>query len=870
MEKVLSLVNSLKYVRSSLVNDPDTGECFILYGTEGSGRNVLLNMISEAGNAEGFEVYRARTYSQSEIIKYQAFNEIVNQIEKTFKRRTMNEIIDSFYNLFENSKGRKILIIVDGIENMNESSKNLFLFLSRMTRRANFKLIGSFETNIDRIRTNSQRFLDVIGADDYLKIIVLQKVGIEDFSFVLKYGKYKLPESFMLELYRLVNGNIQSLTYALSYYEEEGIINSNKELEEVTYRFFPIPPTIEMYYTRFLHSLKDNELQLTLILAVIGEEVTCRFLSRILSMKEDSVEKYMEKAEKAGIVLKDGHNFTISSNKVSDFIIDNVPKVRGDNLSSKIPETVEFQELPILTRLRILLLMKDYAKIASILENTWKDMVSDSSSQDYLLEFLKEVRGRFDDNLNMIIERLICESYYFSGKYDEALTCYGNIKLKDEDIKPRIFLSNIYSRLGRNDESLAIADNLLKEKALSPSDRSRILVSKAETFYRIRKHNESELAAEEALKIATEQKDQGVMAMVYNVMGNLAIEKFQLDEALSYYNKSIRINKKLRKWDQISRNLNNMAILKSFKGEFNVSIEMLKELIENSYITGNITSRAYAMYNITEIYHMTGEKELCQNHILQAIKLVSIPKDKNLSYLFNRFLSIFYLENLDYSRSRSAIQEAISIAEFTKIPDRVALGKAILKVIDSIFTQNRDHETDSLLTADYEINDEFLPVFYTISSIYFLINGEIENYHKALQKGIDVSNLVGDFYGSRMVEISKAIGFYLKREFKDLERFLKTIPPPNTPVLFYNDVITSLQECLNYINTGERLRINDKISEFRKEGGLSTLIIQMIYLMADYLKNNNREKFELAISIIRNAGLATNIGFKGETSNGKR
>lgn len=870
MEKVLSLVNSLKYVRSSLVNDPDTGECFILYGTEGSGRNVLLNMISEAGNAEGFEVYRARTYSQSEIIKYQAFNEIVNQIEKTFKRRTMNEIIDSFYNLFENSKGRKILIIVDGIESMNESSKNLFLFLSRMTRRANFKLIGSFETNIDRIRTNSQRFLDVIGADDYLKIIVLQKVGIEDFSFVLKYGKYKLPESFMLELYRLVNGNIQSLTYALSYYEEEGIINSNKELEEVTYRFFPIPPTIEMYYTRFLHSLKDNELQLTLILAVIGEEVTCRFLSRILSMKEDSVEKYMEKAEKAGIVLKDGHNFTISSNKVSDFIIDNVPKVRGDNLSSKIPETVEFQELPILTRLRILLLMKDYAKIASILENTWKDMVSDSSSQDYLLEFLKEVRGRFDDNLNMIIERLICESYYFSGKYDEALTCYGNIKLKDEDIKPRIFLSNIYSRLGRNDESLAIADNLLKEKALSPSDRSRILVSKAETFYRIRKHNESELAAEEALKIATEQKDQGVMAMAYNVMGNLAIEKFQLDEALSYYNKSIRINKKLRKWDQISRNLNNMAILKSFKGEFNVSIEMLKELIENSYITGNITSRAYAMYNITEIYHMTGEKELCQNHILQAIKLVSISKDKNLSYLFNRFLSIFYLENLDYSRSRSAIQEAISIAEFTKIPDRVALGKAILKVIDSIFTQNRDHETDSLLTADYEINDEFLPVFYTISSIYFLINGEIENYQKALQKGIDVSNLVGDFYGSRMVEISKAIGFYLKREFKDLERFLKTIPPPNTPVLFYNDVITSLQECLNYINTGERLRINDKISEFRKEGGLSTLIIQMIYLMADYLKNNNREKFELAISIIRNAGLATNIGFKGETSNGKR
>jgi hypothetical protein len=276
------------------------------------------------------------------------------------------------------------------------------------------------------------------------------------------------------------------------------------------------------------------------------------------------------------------------------------------------------------------------------------------------------------------------------------------------------------------------------------------------------------------------------------------------------------------------------------------------------------------MYNITEIYHMTGEKELCQNHILQAIKLVSISKDKNLSYLFNRFLSIFYLENLDYSRSRSAIQEAISIAEFTKIPDRVALGKAILKVIDSIFTQNRDHETDSLLTADYEINDEFLPVFYTISSIYFLINGEIENYQIALQKGIDVSNLVGDFYGSRMVEISKAIGFYLKREFKDLERFLKTIPPPNTPVLFYNDVITSLQECLNYINTGERLRINDKISEFRKEGGLSTLIIQVIYLMADYLKNNNREKFELAISIIRNAGLATNIGFKGGTSNGKR
>jgi len=870
MEKVLSLVNSLKYVRSSLVNDPESGECFVLYGTEGSGRNVLLNMIDEAGKAEGFEVYRARTYSQSEIIKYQAFNEIVNQIEKTFKRRTMNEIIDSFYSLFENSKGRKILIIVDGIENMNESSKNLFLFLSRMTKRANFKLIGSFETNIDRIRTSSQRFLDVIGSEDYLKIIVLQKVGIDDFNFVLKHGKYKLPESFMIELYRLVNGNIQSLTYALSYYEEEGIINSNRELEEVTYRFFPIPPTIEMYYTRFLNSLNDNELQLTLVLAVIGEEVTFRFLAKMLSMKEESAEKYMEKAEKAGIVLKDGHNFSISSNKVSDFIIENVPKVRGKNLSPKISETEQFQELPILTRLRVLLLMKDYAKIASILEKTWKEIVADSSSQDYLLEFLTEIKGRFDDNLNMIIDRLICESYYISGKYDEALTCYGNITLTEEDIKPRIFLSNIYSRLGRNDESLAIADTLLKEKSLSDRDRSRILVSKAETFYRTRKHNEAEKAAEEALKIATEQKDQGTMAMAYNVMGNLAIEKFNLDDALSFYNKSIKINKKLRKWDQTSRNLNNMAILKSFKGEFKESIEMLRELIENSYITGNITSRAYAMYNITEIYHMIGERELCQNHIPQAIKLVSISKDKNLAYLFNRFLSIFYLENLDYQKSKAAIEEAISIAEFTKIPDRVALGKAMLKVIDSIFTQSRNHETDVLLTADYEINDEFLPVFYTISSIYFLINNEIENYEIALQKGISVSSLVGDFYGSRLVQISKALGLYLKREFKDLEKFLKSIPPPNTPVLFYNDVITSLQECLNYINTGERLKINDKISEFKPEGGLSTLIIQMIYLMADYLKNNDREKFELAISIIRKGGLTTNIGIKGENSNVKR
>lgn len=870
MEKVLSLVNSLKYVRASLVNDPDAGECFILYGTEGSGRNVLLNMISDAGKAEGFEVYRARTYSQSEIIRYQAFNEIVNQIEKTFKRRTMNEIIDSFYSLFENSKGRKILIVIDGIENMNESSKNLFLFLSRMTRRANFKLVGSFETNIDRIRTSSQRFLDVIGSEDYLKIIVLQKVGIEDFNFVLKHGKYRLPESFMLELYRLVNGNIQSLTYALSYYEEEGIINSNRELEEVTYRFFPIPPTIEMYYTRFLHSLNDNELQLILILAVIGEEVTHQFLAQMLSIKDDSVEKFMLKAEKAGIVQKDGYNFNISSNKVSDFIIENVPKVRGKNLSGKISASDQFQELPILTRLRILLLMKDYVKIESILEKTWKEIVADSNSQDYLLEFLKEVKGRFDDRMNMIVDRLICESYYISGKYDDALSCYGGINLTDEDIKPRIYLSNIYSRLGRNDESLAIADNLLKEKSLTERDRSRILVSKAEMFYRTRKHDDAEQSAVEALKIATEQKDSGVMAMAYNVLGNLAIEKFHLDEALSFYNKSIKINKKLRKWDQTSRNLNNIAILKSFTGKFNDSIEILKELIENSYITGNITSRAYAMYNITEIYHMIGEKELCQTHLQQAIKLVSISKDKNLAYLFNRFLSIFYLENLDYQKSRAAIQEAISIAEFTKIPDRVALGKAMQKVIDSIFTHDRNHDTDNLLTADYEINDEFLPIFYTISSIYFLINGEIENYHMSLQKGINVSDLVGDFYGSRLVEVAKALGLYLEREYKDLERFLKSIPPPNTPVVFYNDVITSLQECLNHINTGERLKINDRISEFRKEGGLSTLIVQMVYLMADYLKDNNREKFELAINIIRKGGLTTNIGIPGEDSNGKR
>lgn len=870
MEKVLSLVNSIKYVRSSLVNNPGTGESFILYGTEGSGRNVLLNMIHEAGSAEGYEVYRARTYSQSEIIKYQAFNEIVNQVEKKFKRRTMNEIIDSFYNLFEKSNERKILIIIDGIEDMNDASRNLFLFLSRMTQRANFKLVGSFESNIERTRANSQKFLDVIGSEDYLKIVVLQKVGIEDFNFVLKHGKYRLPESFMLELFRLVNGNIETLTYALSYYEEEGIINKNRELEEVTYRFFPIPPTVEMHYNRFLHSLSDNDLQITLLLAVIGEEVNHRFLAKLLGIKEDSVEKYLEMAQKAGIVLKDGKNYSIRSNKVSDFIIENVPKIRGKGLKDKISESDEFQELPILTRLRILLLMDDFRKIESLLSEKWPVLVTDSNSQDYLLEFLKVIKGRFSDEMNMIIERLICESYYVSGKYDEALSCYGNVKLKRDDIKPEIYISNIYSRLGRNEESLSIIDNLLKQNLLSGSDRAKILVSKAETYYRIKKHNEAEEAGLEALKIADENKDQSVMAMAYNILGNLAIEKFHLEDALSFYNKAIKINKKLRKWDQTSRNLNNIAILKSFTGKFTESIEILKELIENSYITGNIISRAYAAYNITEIYHMIGEKELCANQLQQSIKLVTISKDKNLAYLFYRFLSIYYLENLDYQRSKAAIQEAISIAEFTKIPERIAIGKAMLKVIDSIFTQERNRETDNLLISDYEINDEFLPVFYTIASIYFLVNGEFENYQRALEKGTNVSNLVGDYYGSRLVEIARALGLYVEKRFADLEEFIKTIPPPKTPVVFYNDVITSLQECLNHMKTGERLKINEKIGEFRPEGGLSTLIVQMIYLFADYLKDNNRDNFELAVNIIRKSGLTTKITILGESYNGKR
>ncbi|MHB8562148.1 MAG: hypothetical protein ACYDAP_13510, partial [Thermoplasmataceae archaeon] len=140
----------------------------------------------------------------------------------------------------------------------------------------------------------------------------------------------------------------------------------------------------------------------------------------------------------------------------------------------------------------------------------------------------------------------------------------------------------------------------------------------------------------------------------------------------------------------------------------------------------------------------------------------------------------------------------------------------------------------------------------------------------ALEKGINVSNLVGDFYGSRLVEIAKAIGLYLERKFTDLDDFLKTLPPPKTPVVFYNDVVTSLQECLNHIKTGERLKINEKITEFRHEGGLTTLIVQVIYLMADYLKDNNRENFEIAVNIIRKSGLTTSINTPGESSNGKR
>lgn len=801
MEKVLSFVAAIDYLQKSIVTESTVGESYIIIGNEGRGQREVLDYLEREIVDEGFRIFRSSSFSQNEMLKYQPFNEILNQISNQFKNRDLNDIISELHNYLSKNNDGKTLFFIDGLEFSTEGTRDLFVFVSRLTKKLNFKIIGTYRTREEHLGSSGHNFLDLISYEDHLRMLILQKPSLDDVKFALHQEGYKLPESFIIEVFRLINGNMSTLKYVLRYYEDIGIINKEKEVDEVIYRFIPIPPTVEIYYEKILSDFTEQELEVVQLMVILQEEMTTDFISQLSGLSKEKVLRTLEKLEMHKIVEENNFRYSMINEKFGDFLSKKISRSRKKLISSSILESEAFNELPLRTKLSLMEKSGNYEEIETVISKNWKELPREFNSSHEIVSFLDNISGHIEDPMTRLKSDLIlCDSLYLSGNYEQARVCYESKDFSVIDkFEPRINLSNILSAMGRHKPALELTKSLLSNSDLTDRYRAMVLVSQAEDYFRLKNYDESMKLSNEAYNIAREENVPEVVSRSLHNMGNVKAELFEFDAALRMYNEALEINKRLGLWDQVSRSMNNIAIIKSYMGSFEESIHILKEIIDNSYITGNLKSRAFGMYNLIEIYHIAGRNEESFSYMATASKLIRLVGDQNLIYLYNRFLSIYYFENLQFDHALATIDEAISASIQAQNPQWTEIATGLKEMLLSLMNRTEASVPIESLLKDYKVNDEFLPAFYSLASYYFLVKRDSKSADLAVEKALKSAQEVGDYHAIAQSRMASAIVMLCEGRTEELKEKFDWNDIEESKVFIYQVAMRSIKTVIQLL-----------------------------------------------------------------------
>ncbi|MCL4359171.1 MAG: tetratricopeptide repeat protein [Candidatus Thermoplasmatota archaeon] len=795
MEKLDSLQSTWDHIKKFLSDGEQGISTHLISGKFSGGKKKIMDMAQTMATEHGYLVYRFPGNITQESMPYQPFNYILNAMYDTVEERGMNEIIKKFNNFFTDNKGLRILVIIEGIERLNTSSQDLFLYLSRTALKQGFSLIGTYnEPKRNQEYTPGFNFIIVSATEPQIHIINLREPNYDDARFYTQMMGYKLPENFTIDLFRLSSGDLSTINYALKYYEDIGIINDRKEVNDALFRFLPIPPAIDDYYAKKIADLSETEMKVAGTMALSGEELDLDVISRITFVSKSDLYKVMESLDSNGIIAINNFKYKISGRRMTDIIRSKVSDVRKLDLADQLINSSSFDELSLQTKLNILRERGLYDKIGEIIRSKWKQLINSFVSPMDLIAFLDLVENRLDSDIKRYALLIRCNSLYFVGKFDQSLKCFRENDFSDIAGKePELKVASALIYLGRNDEAATIIERLLADKSLSPEERVMAMVAKGSYLLRTKKSSQALIIASEAMEIAKAYSVNELIDEVLTTMATANADIFKFDKAKKLYGEALEIERKRGKIRQMNRNLHDLAIIESFEGNFQKALDMLKELLENTYINGDIGIRTYAVYNIMDILHIIGKNQESQSYEKTMDGLLDIVQDNDIRFIYNRYIASFYTEALDFAKALPFSDRAVELSSLTENPDWKGSSESLRHLIMVKMGKIPELDLKYFITGFNSLED-FIPLYLGFWSNIFVIRGMDSEALVALKASEKYSEEMGDFSSKLTTLLNKIIYFLATEKFDEI---LKLNPlPKDTGVMKFDYSVRALNAAM--------------------------------------------------------------------------
>ncbi len=773
MQRVFNFRDAYSYFSTQYEKGLLAGKSYVFYSKEGTGKTYLLDLLEKMNKKDGKNAFRSRSFSSNEALMYQAYNELLNQFYGEFKERPLPEIVEAFSSM-DAERLNGAIFIIDGLENMLQNSRDLFIYFARVAAKRGFSIFGTITENYVEDVKSVLRFLDLTANEENILQINFERTNLEDIKFLLKLDGYNLPLSFIQELYRLTNGNVRTLKYTLQYYLDQGIINKKKSLEEVTYRYFPIPPSAEIRFEQIIKSLNEKEKAVLEVVSLIQDDLTPGFVKDLTQLERNEVIEALEKLSSMGLVTHVNLNYSILNSRLSDIVLKLVYSSPGYIISDKFIQQPVFKSLPFITRLRVYELRKDGTSIEDLVNSEWRPFIDRISyiafSHDLFTNLQDIVRGK---EAKAHLALMVAQALQNLGDFEGAMEIYSSEEVSEiEPVFAKLSKARLFQKLDRLSESIDVCKSILKMEELGSYDKVSTMIVLAVNYSFSNMLDEGIKLSTESSEMAAKYDYPDLLSDSFGTLGTLMVKKFELKKALGWYNKSLELSQKNKFFDRELLVLNNVAIIHSYWGQLDRAASMLAEIIEKSYISGELLSRAYATYNLCEIYYNIDKKDEFRSYFPSATGLVRMVGEGNLAYPFFRFASLVSLDIMNTESSIKYTQELLKVAKSLLNKEKEDISRGLYLLAQPTLSPTLQMELETLFQKEMAEVDDFLPVWYLFGGVYFCLTGDSQKANEIFTRQRKAAVTMGDSMGFFYSKIGTAFQLLVSGNKSDLGKLI--------------------------------------------------------------------------------------------------
>lgn len=546
-----------------------------------------------------------------------------------------------------------MVIIVDDLQWSDSSTKELFHYISRNTQDAPVMVLGIYR--FEEVDESLKDMLEKMSRENLFSDIRLDRLSKKDISRMILRKYEHAPEQFTDAVFSKTDGNPFFVEEILRTLESEGRIDpfdkdcfDKLDLNSIA----KISKTVDDVIARRLRVLEKEDYKVLEWMSVIGNSIDYNLLFKILKAKfkaskvdQDEIRRIMEEdpenapakiaelmekpkemdAQRMSEIvrtlsdaklIKENGSFKFDNVLIKEAVYRNIPDRARQEMhnfvgecleeihSEEIPDVVEILSYQFVKARNINKALK-YSMIAGD-KAAWMSAPNEAMKHfENILSFRKELGT---GNLVMVLDRVLqlSESVFWpkSIDYGEELINLAD-EIEDDTILSRAHRVVGWVRAEKNSENFVGLDYLehaLKYSKDNNTETLKNLRVKADILRRASKFDEAEELYEEIYLDSQDMEDEVEEAQIKLGLGAVCFHKGELGKSVDHFSDAIDILERIRRFDVLSRALNNMGVAYMKLDFYDEAIEAFTRSIDSGGKVGNEMGVLYSVSNICDVY----------------------------------------------------------------------------------------------------------------------------------------------------------------------------------------------------------------------------------------------------------------------------